>query len=353
MKNAIAAGRWHFCCLLKLSGGLGKDLHALLVGVGEVEDLSDGRQRPGAGVEQVERGDGVEVGEDGVDPDDPEHAGAEDDDDGGDHRLAKAAGGGDGAVHKGRDAVGKAHDAHTLHTGVDDGALSGEEGKEFPPEEEEGTAQHEADAEGVDEADEVALLHPVGLARAVVLAHEAGTCHVEGGHGVVDQVVGIGGGRVALDHKGVEGVDTGLNEEVGDGKNGVLKPGRDAQRKDALGSGRVESSFVEVEGVAVLHAGQRPQDEEGRDALGDSAGQRYACHVQTADDDEEEVEQDVQHARDAEVIEGLLRLTDGAEDGVAKIIEGQRRHTEKVDPQVEHCTGVEVLFGVEQVEQGR
>ena len=81
----------------------------------EVDDLCDGGQRPGAGVEQVERGDGMEVGEDGVDPDDPEHAGAEDDDDSRHYRLAQAAGGGDGAVHEGRDAVGKAHDAHTLH----------------------------------------------------------------------------------------------------------------------------------------------------------------------------------------------------------------------------------------------
>ena len=35
----------------------------------------------------------MEVGEDGVDPDDPEHAGAEDDDDGRHYRLAQAAGG--------------------------------------------------------------------------------------------------------------------------------------------------------------------------------------------------------------------------------------------------------------------
>jgi hypothetical protein len=30
----------------------------------------------------------------------------------------KAAGGGDGAVHKRRDAIGYAHDAQTVHTGV-------------------------------------------------------------------------------------------------------------------------------------------------------------------------------------------------------------------------------------------
>ena len=30
--------------------------------------------------------------------------------------------------HKGRSAVGQRHDTHTLHTGIDDGALGGEKG---------------------------------------------------------------------------------------------------------------------------------------------------------------------------------------------------------------------------------
>ena len=72
-----------------------------------------------------------------------------------------------------------------------------------------------------------------------------------------------------------------------------------------------------------------------------------------ADDDEEEVEQDVQHACDAQVVQWLFRLANGAEDGVTVVIKSQRRHTEKVHPQVEHSAGVEVFFGVEQMEQGR
>ena len=52
-------------------------------------------------------------------------------------------------------------------------------------------------------------------------------------------------------------------------KTGVLESGGQAQREDALGGGRVEGDLVEVQGVAVLHAGQRPQNKEGRDTLGD------------------------------------------------------------------------------------
>ena len=86
----------------------------------------------------------MEVGKDGVHPDDAEDAGTQDDDDGGHDGLAQAAGGGDGAVHKGRDAVGQTHDAHTLHASVDDGRLGGEEGQELAAEHEQAAAQQQA-----------------------------------------------------------------------------------------------------------------------------------------------------------------------------------------------------------------
>ena len=107
----------------------------------KIEDLRNGGQSPGAGVEQVERGNGVEVGEDGVYPDHPEHTGTHDDDDSGHHGLAQTAGSGNGAVHKGRNAVGQRHDPHTLHTGINNGAFGGEEGEELPPEQEQAAAQ--------------------------------------------------------------------------------------------------------------------------------------------------------------------------------------------------------------------
>lgn len=217
--------------------------------------------------------------------------------------VLPSAGGGNGAVHKGGDAVGKAHDAYALHARVDNGGFRGEQGEELPPEQEQAAAQQQTYAKRVGQCDEVALLHAVGLARAVVLAHEAGTGHVEGGHAVVDEVVGVGGGGVALDHEGVEGVDARLNEEVRDGEDGVLEPGGQTESKDAFGHGGVELGLFEIEGVAVLHLGQGVEDEPRRDALGDGAGQRHARYVQLADDDEEEVEQDVQNARDAQKVQ--------------------------------------------------
>ena len=104
-----------------------EESHGLLIAVHKVQDLGKGGQGPAAGVQQVQRRDGVEVGKDGVHPNHTEHAGAHHHNDGGHHGLAQPAGGGNGAVHEGGDAVGKGHHGHALHTGVDDSALGGEQ----------------------------------------------------------------------------------------------------------------------------------------------------------------------------------------------------------------------------------
>ena len=290
----------------------------------------------------------MEVGKDGVDPDDTEHAGAHHNNDGRYDRLAQSAGRGNGAVHKGGDAVGKAHHAHTLHACVDDGALGGEQGKEAAPEEEQAPAQNQADTKGVSQTDEEAFFHAVRLAGTVVLAHKACTGHVERGHAVVDHGVRVGGGAVALDHEGVEGIDACLNEQVRNGKDGVLEPGRQAKPQNAPGQVRVKVQLVDVQHVAVLHPGQGAQDEPGRNALGDGTGQRHAHHAQLAHDDKKQVQQDVQRACNGKVDQRLFGIADGTEHGVAKVVQGQSRHTQKIHPQIQNGTGKQVLFGVQQ-----
>ena len=218
----------------------------------------------------------MKVREDGVYPDHPEHAGTHYHNNGGHHGLAKSAGSGDGAIHKGGDAVGKAHHAHALHAGINDGALSGEQGKEGAAKEEQASAQDQANPKGVGQTDEIALLYAVRPACAVVLAHKACTGHIECGHAVVDHGIGIGSGAVALDHERIEGVDPRLNEQVCNGENGILETGRKTKAQNALCYGGVQMQLFGVQHVAVLHFGQSVQDQPGRGALRNGTGQRHA-----------------------------------------------------------------------------
>ena len=82
-----------------------------------------------------------------------------------------------------------------------------------------------------------------------------------------------------------------------------------------------------MEGVAVLHPSQGVEDEPGRNTLGNGTGQRHACHVQVADDDKEQIQKDIQHTGKAQDVQRLFGLTDGAEHGVAEIVQSHCRHT--------------------------
>ena len=104
-----------------------EDADRLPIAEDEVDDLGRCRQQPGEGVQQVQRRDRVEMRKDRVDPDHAEHTGAQNHNDGRADGFSQPARGGDRAVHKGGDAVGKPHDHNALHAGVDDSAFGCEE----------------------------------------------------------------------------------------------------------------------------------------------------------------------------------------------------------------------------------
>ena len=317
----------------------------------EIENFGKAGQRPGAWVQQIQRRDGVEVRKERVHPCHTEHAGAQDHKDGRHHGFAQPARGGDRAVHKGGDAVGQTHDGNTLHPGVDNVRLGGKEREKLPPESKQPAAQHQPHAKAVGQADEVAFLYAVDLACAIVLAHKAGAGHIKRRHGVVDHGVGVGSSRVALNHQRVKRVDARLDEQVGNGKNGVLQTGGHAQQQDAPGHAKVQLDGVQVQRVAVPHFGQRVQDQPGRHALRNGAGQRHAHNVELTDDDKKQVEHDVQSTCDGQINQRLFGIADGAEHRIAEVIQRQRRHAQEVHTQVQNCAGQQIRLGVEQFQQ--
>ena len=237
------------------------DPHRFFIDAGEVDELRDGRQSPGERIQEVERRDRVEVGEDCIHPDDTENAGAEDHEDGRHDGLTEAAAGGDGTVHEGGDAVREAHDTDPVHTGIDDRRFRREQCEKLASEQQQAATEQESDGEGIGHADEEALLHTIDLAGAVVLAHEACAGHIDGGHGIIDQVVCIGRGRVPLYHQRIEGVDTGLDKQVREGEHGILKACRHTEHQHALSDRPVELHLPEMERIAVLHLRQRMKDQ--------------------------------------------------------------------------------------------
>ena len=182
-----------FFCLCSLS------VFQSLAAVDEIEDLRCRRDRPREDVEQIQRRDRVEMREDRIHPDHAEHARAHDHDDSWHKAAANAAAGGDGTVHEGADAVGKAHDPHPLHACGDDVRIIREDIQKRLAAEQKRHAQHRRDHERIAEADVIAFHHPVLFPRAPVLTHEGRAGGIERGHDVVNHVVHVDCGGVAGD----------------------------------------------------------------------------------------------------------------------------------------------------------
>ena len=71
----------------------------------EINNFSRRSNGPGEDIEQVQGRNGFKVGEDGINPDHTEDAGAHNYDKGGNNGLAKSTGGGNGTIHKGADRI--------------------------------------------------------------------------------------------------------------------------------------------------------------------------------------------------------------------------------------------------------
>ena len=121
--------------------------------------------------QQEQGGDGAEVGEHRIHPDDPEHAGAHDDDDGGDDAAPNSTGGGNAGVHQGADTEGETHDLQPLHTGGDHVRLIGEKSKELVSEQQQQSAADAAHQKGIQQNDTVALEDTIRLSGTPCLLY--------------------------------------------------------------------------------------------------------------------------------------------------------------------------------------
>ena len=139
--------------------------------------------------------------------------------------------------------------------------MTGYERQELPAEHKKQRAENQPDSKGIRKADKIALLHALHLACSVVLAHEACAGHIEGCHGIINHRIRIRSSGVSLDHQRIKGVDTCLNEQVGNRKDGILQPRRDPQKQNALCHIGIQTDLLQMKCIAVLHSGQCMQNQ--------------------------------------------------------------------------------------------
>lgn len=74
---------------------------------------------------------------------------------------------------------------------------------------------------------------------------------------------------------------------------------------------------IQVQRAGILHHAAEHQG--GGDALGDHGGDGHTCHVQLADDDEEEIQHDVDDSRQGEEVQRPLGIALRPQQGAPKL----------------------------------
>ena len=95
------------------------------------------------------------------------------------------------------------------------------------------------------------------------------------------------------------------------------------------------------------------KDQPRGHTLGNRTRQRDTDDAQMTHDDEEQIQNHIQHARDREEDQRLLRITDRAEDCITIVVQCERRHTEEVDPEVHDRSRQQIRLRVDDLEQCR
>lgn len=143
--------------------------------------------------------------------------------------------------------------------------------------------------DGAEDAEHRALLGPVVLPGAQVLADEGGHGQGEAGDGQKAEALDLGVGPAARHRHFPEFVDVGLDDHVGEGDDGVLEAGRETVGGDLAQHERIKADHAQINPVLGVGLHQPGQAQQGADELGQDGREGRGAHSQAESCDEYEV----------------------------------------------------------------
>ena len=130
----------------------------------------------------------------------------------------------------------------------------------------------------------------------------------------------------------------------------MLDARRDAEAEDAPGLAAVQPQKPPLHTAAVRQMRHVQQDEDCRQALRNDARQCHAVGGHLADDDEEQVQNHVQNASRRQIGQRPLCVAAGAQDSVAEVENAECRHAERIDAEIEHRAGQQIVLRFQQLQ---
>ena len=186
------------------------------------------------GVDHHDDRKGTEVREHAEYPVEADAADANHGDEGGHERDAKAAQITGHVLVEHAKGVRREDRAHADITDRDDVGVAVEQCQDLAPQTDDDDNRGERNDAAFDQADLERLGAAVNLACAVVLSHKGGASLAKAVEQVVAHVLQAHGGARCGHDFGAQAVDGGLDDDVGNGKDGALNTGGQADLNDAL-----------------------------------------------------------------------------------------------------------------------
>ena len=97
----------------------------------------------------------------------------------------------------------------------------------------------------------------------------------------------------------------------------------------------VQLHRLQIQAQGTVLFGQAEDDQPCGHILGDGGGQGDPRYIHIQQNDRNQVQNDVDHARDDQEIQGALGVPLGPQDGGPEVICHGGRHSQKIDPQID------------------
>ena len=179
-------------------------------------------------------------------------------------------------------------------------------------------------------------VHPVALARAVILSHKGDGRLIKRVHGGINKAFNIGPRRrPGHQYRIVKGVQRGLDHHVGQGKDHALKARGQANLKDSHDHKPLQLQLFQVQMQRPLLFHQAAQHQNRGYVLGNNRSQGHARHIHMEYDNQNQIQNHIDDSGKKQVIEGPLRISLGPQNSRAEVIEHVGRHAEKVYSQID------------------
>ena len=178
-----------------------------------------------------------------INPDNTEDAGTQDNDDGRRDAFSDTSGCGDAAVHKAAECIAEPHDTDSLHTGINHCRFRSKQRKKLRAKYKEQSAQDCAGDESICKTDSIRFQHSFFILGTPVLTDKTCTCSIKSKHNVINQGISICSSCISGNHHCVKRVDASLHKQVCNGKDSVLKTGRDTKHENCFARLGVQADF--------------------------------------------------------------------------------------------------------------